>query len=187
MSSPLEVAVGAAVEIFFIAIALAVVYRVWGWFFAVPKRQVVPALQRGVLLRDGTVEKVLDPGAYWITPRRRLVLCDSRPVPFQVPAQELLTSDGLPARISLGGEYRIIEPAFFVTQSSDAFGALYLVLRHALRVAVGELSSANFLDGQTQITVRLKELIVPKAAQLGIEMTQLDMYECVPVGWLRST
>ena len=187
MSSPLEIAAGTAVEIFFIAIAVAVVYRVWGWFFAVPKRQIVPALQRGVLLTDGKVEKVLDPGAYWITPRRRLILCDARPVPFQVPAQELLTSDGLAARISLAGEYRIADPSSFVTQSSDAFASFYLELRQALRVAIGELASANFLSGQTQITGRVKELVVPKAPQLGIEMTQLEIYECVPVGWLHPS
>jgi hypothetical protein len=32
----------------------------------------------------------------------------------------------------------------------------------------------------------MKELLVPKAAQLGIDMTQLEIYECVPVGWLPS-
>ena len=187
MSSALEIAVGAAVELFFVTIALAVLYRLWGWFFAVPKRQIVPAFQRGILLRDGTVEKVLSPGAYWITPKRRLILCDVRPTPFQVQSQELLTADGMAARISLGGEYRIINPASFVTESSDAFGAFYLELRQALRVAVGELNSANLISGQALITVRMKELLVPKAVQLGIEITQLEIYECVPVGWLHST
>jgi regulator of protease activity HflC (stomatin/prohibitin superfamily) len=140
----------------------------------------------GVVLREGKVEKLLGPGAYWITPKCRMILCDVRPTPFQVPSQELLTFDGMAIRISLGGEYRISNPAFFVTESSDAFGAFYLELRQALRVAVGELNSPGFLSGQAPLTARMKELLVPKAAQLGIEMTQLEIYECVPVGWLRS-
>jgi regulator of protease activity HflC (stomatin/prohibitin superfamily) len=107
MASPGEIAAGAAVELFLVLIAIAVLYRVWGWFFQVPKRQVVQAFQRGMVLRESKVEKVLEPGAYWMTPKRRLVLCDVRPTPFQVSAQELLTADGMGVRISLAGEYRI--------------------------------------------------------------------------------
>jgi hypothetical protein len=64
-----EVAAGAAVEVIFVAIALAVGYRIWSWFLPVPKRQIVGPFQRGVLLRNGSVEKVLKPGAYWISPQ----------------------------------------------------------------------------------------------------------------------
>jgi regulator of protease activity HflC (stomatin/prohibitin superfamily) len=186
MANPGEIAAGAAVELILVTIAFAVLYRVWGWFFAVPKRQLVHAFQCGVVLREGQVEKVLTPGAYWITPKQKLVLCDVRPTPFQVPAQELLTADGMAVRMSLGGEYRIANSAFFVTVSSDAFGAFYLEVRQALRIAAGELSSQNFLSEQALLSDRIKELLVPRAAQLGIEMTRLDFYEAVPVGWLRQ-
>jgi regulator of protease activity HflC (stomatin/prohibitin superfamily) len=181
-----EIAAGAAVELFLVIIALAVLYRVWGWFFQVPKRQVVQAFQRGVVLRESKVEKVLEPGAYWITPKRRLVLCDVRPVPFQVSAQELLTADGMGIRVSLAGEYRVVSPALFVSESSDSFATFYLELRQSLRIAAGEMSSQGFLSGQAQLTARMKELLLPREAQLGVEMTKLDVYEAVPLGWLRE-
>jgi regulator of protease activity HflC (stomatin/prohibitin superfamily) len=186
MATPVEIAAGVAVELFLIIIGLTVLYRVWGWFFSVPKRQVVQAFQRGVVLRESNVERVVGPGAYWITPKRRLLLCDVRPTPFQVPAQELLTADGMGVRISLAGEYRVVNPAFFVTESSDAFGKFYLELRQVLRLAAGEMNSHGFFSGQAQLTARMKELLMPREAQLGIEMTQLDVYEAVPVGWLRE-
>lgn len=186
MATPGEVAAGAAVELFLVTIALAVTYRVGSWFFAVPKRQIVQAFQRGVLLRENRVEKVLDPGAYWITPKRRLVLCDVRPTPFQVSSQELLTSDGMGVRVSLAGEYRVANPAFFATESSDAFRSFYPELRQALRLAAGEISSHDFFSGQARLTSCMRDLLLPKAVQLGIEMTQLDVYEAVPIGWLRE-
>jgi regulator of protease activity HflC (stomatin/prohibitin superfamily) len=148
---------------------------------------VVPALQQGVLLREGKVEKVLGPGTYWITPKRTLLLCDIRPTPFQIGSQELLTADGMGVRVSLGGEYRVINATSFVSESSDAFASFYIELRQALRVAVGELNSENFLGEHALIAIRTKELLVPRAAQLGIEMTQLEVWEAVPVGWLRPT
>lgn len=144
------------------------------------------AFQRGVILREGQQEKVVGPGAHWITHKRTLLLCDVRPTPFQIPAQELFTADGLEVRISLGSEYRISNPVLFVTESTDSFSAFYLEVRQALRVAVGEISSQSFLAGQTLITARMKELLIPRAAQLGIEMTHLDIWEAVPVGWLRQ-
>lgn len=186
MATPVEIAVGAAVEVFFIAIATAIIYRVWGWFFAVPKRHYVQTFQVGVVVRDGRVEKVLDPGAYWVTPKRRLLLVDVRPTPFQVPAQELLTTDGMAVRISLGGEYRVTSPSSFVTESSDAFGTFFLELRSALRVAIGEINSQNFQGSLAFVPTRLKELLIPRATQLGIEMTQIEIYEAVPIGWLRE-
>jgi len=186
MSNPAEIAAGVSVEILFVALAAGVLYRVWGRVFAVPQRQVVLGFQSGVILRDGNVEKVLTPGRYWITPKQTLLLCDMRPKPFQVPGQDLITSDGMGVRMSLGGEYRISEPSAFCTESSDAYSSFYLDLRQALLAAVGELNSDAILNGQALVTARVKELLIPRAAQLGIEMTQLDVWEAVPLGRLRQ-
>jgi regulator of protease activity HflC (stomatin/prohibitin superfamily) len=186
MASPTEIAVGVTVELFLAALAIGLLYRVWGKIFAIPQRQAVLAFQQGVVLKGGQVEKVLNPGTYWITPKRTLVICDMRPKPFQISAQELLTADVMGVRMSLGGEYRITNPALFMAESSDAFGAFYLELRQALHMAVKELNSETIFNGKAPLTARIKELLVPRAAQLGIEMTQLDIWEAVPIGWLRQ-
>ena len=52
----------------------------------------------------------------------------------------------------LAGEYRIISPALFVSESSDAFATFFLQLRQSLRVAAGEMSSHGFFTGQAQLT-----------------------------------
>jgi hypothetical protein len=73
-----------------------------------------------------------------------------------------------------------------VSESSDAFATFYLELRQALRVAAGEMNSHGFFSGQAQLTARMKELLLPREMQLGVEMTKLDVYEAVPIGWLRE-
>jgi regulator of protease activity HflC (stomatin/prohibitin superfamily) len=186
VSTPAEIAAGITVEVFLAAFAIGLLYRVWGRVFAVPQRQTVLSFQRGVVLRGGQVETVLEPGTYWITPKRTLLLCDMRSKPFQVSAQELLTTDGLGIRMSLGGEYRVVDPTLFLTQNSDAFGAFFLEVRHALHLAVGELNSDAILNERDTLIPRVKELLIPRAAQLGIEMTQLDVWEAVPTGWSRQ-
>jgi regulator of protease activity HflC (stomatin/prohibitin superfamily) len=184
MESAGEIAIGVSVELILSAIAFGVLYRLLGRFFNVPHRQGVLSFQRGVLLHGERVEKVLQPGTYWIMPNRTLMLCDMRSKPFQIQAQELLTADGMGVRISLGGEYRVNAPESFLVQSSDAFGALYLDLRQALRTATSELSSDVFMSGNSPLVVRVKKLLVPRSQQLGIELVQLEVSEAVPLGWL---
>ena len=174
------------VELLLATIAALVIYRLLASVVPVPKRQVVQAFQRGVVLRENKVETTLEPGVYWIAPKRRLILCDIRPTPFQVSAQELLTADGMGVRVSLAGEYRVTNPALFASQSSDSFAAFYLQLKQTIRVAAGEIDSGDFFTGQAQLTARLKELVLPRETQLGIEMTRLELYEAVPIGWPRE-
>jgi regulator of protease activity HflC (stomatin/prohibitin superfamily) len=185
MASSTEVAVGVTVELFLAALALGLLYRVWGKIFAIPRRQTVLAFQQGAVLLEGRVEKVLKPGRYWITPKRTLVICDMRPKPFQILAQEMLTADGMGVRMSLSGEYRVSDSALFLAESSDAFGAFYLEIRQALHLALKEFDGESIFSGQALLTSRIKELLVPRATQLGIELTKLDVWEAVPVGMLR--
>ena len=88
------------------------------------------------------------------------------------------------ARVSLAGEYRVSHPASFLSESTDAFAAFYLELRQALFTAVGELQGDSFINDQTLLTSRIKELLVPRSTQLGIEIVQLEIWEAVPLGWV---
>jgi regulator of protease activity HflC (stomatin/prohibitin superfamily) len=180
-----EIAAGAAVELFFVVVAGAVLYRVAGWFTPVPKRHLVQAFQNAVLLQNGKAPKVVGPGAYWVVPGR-IILCDMRPTPFQVPSQELLTADNMRVRVILGGEYRVMDPAQFITGNSDTFASFFLELRQALPIAAREMSSDSLFGSQGLLTARLKELLLPSEARLGLQVTQLNVYETVPIGWLRE-
>ena len=186
MESAGEVAIGVSVELILAAIALGVLYRFLGRFFSVPHGQAVLSFQRGVLLHGERVEKVLQPGTYWIKPKRTLMLCDMRPKPFQVPTQELLTADRIYIRVGLVGEYRVTAPELFLTQSSDAFGVLYLDLRQALRNATNEMEGDAFLSEVTPLVTRVRELLVPRSQQPGIELVRLEVSEVSSPGWPRE-
>ncbi len=182
MSNFTEVVVGVVVELVLIAIVLGVLYRIWGGVLKLPRRQSVQAFQRAVLHCDGRVERVLGPGSHWVSSKKSVFLCDVRPSPFEVPAQELLSADGVAVRVSLAGEYRIVDPACFVTESSDFFGTVYLEVRQALRTAVSDVTASEFSSSEAVIITRIKELVVPRAALLGIEITQLGAWEAISVG-----
>ena len=183
MATAPEIAAGITVEALIFAFAIGILYRLYARIIPTPQRAMVRAFEKGVILHGAKVEKVVGPGAYWISPKSLLVLCDMRPRPFQVQGQDLIAADQARLRISLGGEYRIVDPARFVSENSDAWGAFYLELRQSLRVAATELSNDSILGAQSPLTVRVRDLLVPRAAQLGLELTRLDVWEVILVGW----
>jgi regulator of protease activity HflC (stomatin/prohibitin superfamily) len=187
MPKLIDLVAGLLVELFVLFLALWILYRVWSNFLPVPQRQRVSALQQGVLLLNNQVEKVLAPGTYWVTPRRTLIVCDMRPRPFQVSDQQVQAADDMHLRISLSGEFQISDPGRFVSQNSNSFDAFYLELRQALRSAARELDGQSILSEQSALLARVKELVLPRGDQLGVELNQLDVLQTTPLGWFRET
>jgi len=186
MSNAADTAAGIVLTIVLAAIFAGTIYRLWSMIFSAPQRQKILAYQSGVVLRGASTEKVLGPGLHWIKPKQTLVLCDMRPRPFQVAQQELIAADGMAVRISLGGEQRIVDAAAFVRESSDGFGTFYLELRQALRIAVADYGGDAIVADTAVLPSRIRELLVPRAAHLGLEIASLDVSEAVPLGWVRQ-
>lgn len=185
MESAAEIITGVAVEIVIAAVCFAALFLFWVRIFGWPKRVKILSLQHGVLLEGGQPIRAVPPGSYWVGRRRTLVACDARPRPFQIAGEECISSDRLAVRVSLAGEYKVCDPMRFVVESSDSFGKIYVEIRHALHIAVSELASEQFAEGHLPIAERIKELIVPRSEQLGIEMLQLYVWEATPFAWLR--
>jgi regulator of protease activity HflC (stomatin/prohibitin superfamily) len=188
LASPVEIAGGAAVELFVAAAAIGVLYRLWGNALAVtiPRRQTVLEFQRSVVLFGNRTERVLEPGMHWVAPRRTVIVCDMRKRPFQIAEQDVISFDRMTMRLSLAGEYRVMDPSAFVLESNDAFGSFYLEVRQALRAAAAEFHSDVLMSADTPLATRIRELVLPKGVQLGVEITQLDVYETAPLGWARE-
>ena len=181
MSKFLQYVLGTAVEIVILSLALGVFYKMWGIVLGMPQRQKVLSFQEGIVMYGGDVERVLRAGNYWISSRKLVVLCDMRPRPFEVPVQYLNSAEGQLFRLSLSGEYRVVDSTSFVTTSSDAFGALFIEIKHALRLAAAEMNSDQILGEQGALAGRAKELVVPRSSQLGLELTQLSLWEIFPL------
>lgn len=184
MASGEETVVGFSVELLLGMLAGGLLFRLWGKLLPLPQRRFVQAFQQGIILRGGRVERVAGPGTLWLWPGRTFAVCDMRLRPFQVHGQEVISADGMGVRVSLGGEYRVDDPGRFVSESSDPYGAVYLEIRQALRAAVAESDAGSLLDGRAMLAERVKELVVPRAALLGVEVTHLEAWETVPLGWM---
>lgn len=167
---------------FMIVVGVGLLDRVWGQALPFPHKFIVPAFHSGVVLHKGKAERLVGPGRYWLSPGRSMVFCDMRPNPFQIASQNMIASDGMGVQVSLGGEQKIADPMAFVSENTNPFSAFYIEMRQALCNAVSELDSHVVLTQQSEITSRMKELLVPRAAQLGIELVNLEVFEAMPLG-----
>ena len=180
-----DIVIGTTVEVFLFSVAAGIVYRVWGGVLPFPKKHKVLPFQRGVVLNGEEVERVVGPGSCWITPKRTLIVCDTRPKPFQLAGLELVAADGVAIRLSLGVEYQIVDPGSFVTRSSDPYAAFYVELRQAIHIAAREKSGRNLMNEQDMFVARIKTLVASRSAELGVALTQFDIWEMVALGWVQ--
>jgi regulator of protease activity HflC (stomatin/prohibitin superfamily) len=150
-----------------------------------PRRIFIFEYQRGALFIQGALKQVLGPGRYWSTRSRQITLLDTRLQTLNVAGQEVLTTDGLSLKITLAGEYRIIDPARYLLTSTLPATSLYQDSQQALREAAADLSFESVLATRTTLNARLLELIIPQAQRLGLEITSLQIRDIILPGELK--
>jgi regulator of protease activity HflC (stomatin/prohibitin superfamily) len=181
MADITDLIIGGLVET---ALALCVgglVYRLFGNALGLPKPNKVFPFQRGVLMKGEKVDRILEPGRHWVSPKRTILLCDVRPKPFQLNSQDVQCADGRWVRVSMRGETRIVNAARYVTESSDSLSSLYVELRRLLSKAARMQSSHIRAEDAERLTANLRELLDQEATRFGIAIISLDVWELFPL------
>src|SRR5665811_813250 len=84
---------------------------------AVSSIRVLREYERGVVFRLGRLMEQRGPGLQLLIPSiDRLVRVSLRTVTLTVPAQEIITRDNIPARVTAVAYYRVIDPKKAVTE-----------------------------------------------------------------------
>ena len=97
-------------------------------------RVVVQEWERVLVYRDGRFEDELGAGRHRVPRRRRRhVRVQVRPRMVPVPAQEVLTADGLSIKVSLITSLRVADPRRWYEAVDDADGFAYAAVQVALR------------------------------------------------------
>jgi hypothetical protein len=186
MESASEILTGIAVEVGLLIVVLGTVFRLLSGKFLVPSRMVILPNQRGVIVQGDRVLRVADPGTCWVRPKQRVVLCDMRIRSLNMVGVEILSSDSGIVRLSIGGEYKISDPILYYTVSTQANDALYVQVRRLILLVAKQMTSANIVAVPELVAARLREAAETEAANLGLEITSLQIWEATSLGWLRQ-
>ena len=132
--------------------------------------------ERGVIFRLGKLAGVKGPGLILLIPMiDRLVKMDLRVVTIDVPKQEVMTRDNVPATVDAVVYFRVIAPADAVVKVEDFWKATSLIAQTTLRSVLGQASLDDLLSQRDMINLKLQEIIDHQTGPWGVKVVTVEV------------
>jgi regulator of protease activity HflC (stomatin/prohibitin superfamily) len=142
--------------------------------------------ERGLRFRQGRLAGLVDPGVHvTVGPLTEMRAMDVRPSMVPVEGQEILTSDGVAAKVSLIARTVVGDPVAAVTQDADFRRTTYLVLQLALRQAVGRRTLEENLAARGSLGGEVREIAAGRLAAIGVELLDVEVRDVMLPGELK--
>lgn len=139
--------------------------------------------ERAVRYDRGRLVGVVGPGRVRYRRRRTLLVpVDLRPQLVTVPAQEVLTSDGVAVKVSVVARYRVVDPVVHLTEGRGETDALYLAVQLQLRTAVATLDVEGLLGARDTIDSSLAGPVAEAAGAIGLEVEAVSVRDIMLPG-----
>src|SRR3712207_880011 len=148
-----------AVEIGFAAIVLVIV-AVFVVTFLVRAIKIVKEYERGVIFRLGRVRgRAKGPGLFILLPLvDRMVKVDLRTVTMDVPPQDIITRDNVPARVNAVVYFRVVDPNKSVIEVENHVLATSQISQTTLRSVLGQKDLDELLTNRERSEEHTSEL-----------------------------
>jgi len=162
--------VGAALVILAIVIFLLALF-----LFAAIK--VAREYERGIVFRLGRLLPApKGPGLFVLIPIvDRMVKVDLRTITLNIPPQEVITRDNVPARVQAVAYFRIVDPRSAITQVENFMVATLQIAQTTLRSVLGQHSLDELLSEQRKINEILQETIDTATEPWGIKVSIVEV------------
>jgi regulator of protease activity HflC (stomatin/prohibitin superfamily) len=150
--------------------------------------KVFPEYQRGVIFRLGRVNPPKGPGLFMIIPIvDRVVRIDLRTITFEVPAQEVITKDNVPAKVNAVAYFRVTDPTKAVVQVQNYIMATSHIAQTTLRSVLGQSDLDHLLTERDKLNARLQEIIDEQTEPWGIKVSVVEIKDVeIPTGMQRA-
>jgi regulator of protease activity HflC (stomatin/prohibitin superfamily) len=133
--------------------------------------------ERGVVFRLGRLAaEPRGPGLVLLIPVvDRLSKVDLRTVTLNVPAQDVITKDNVPAKVNAVCYFRIVDPNAAVVQIEDFMVATSQIAQTALRSVLGQHVLDELLSEREKINTILQGIIDEATAPWGIKVSIVEV------------
>src|SRR2546427_124527 len=134
--------------------------------------------ERGVIFRLGKLQGAKGPGLIFLVPVvDRMVRMDLRVVTIDVPKQEIMTRDNVPATVDAVVYFRVVDPNAAVVKVENFWKATSLIAQTTLRSVLGEAPLDDLLSQRDVINQKLQEIIDHQTEPWGIKVTAVEVKE----------
>ena len=144
--------------------------------------------ERGVIFRWGKLKSAKGPGLIFLIPFiDRMVRMDLRVVTIDVPKQEIMTRDNVPATVDAVVYFRVVDPAAAVVKVENFLKASSLISQTTLRKVLGQSELDELLAHREKINIQLQEIIDRQTAPWGVKVSLVEVRDVVlPDGMKRA-
>ncbi len=156
-------------------IVLAVILVV-GLTLASASVRVLREYERGVVFRLGRLIELKGPGVVLLIPfMDRLERVSLRTVTLQVPPQEVITRDNVPARVTAVAYFRVVDPNKSIVEIQDVLSATSQIAQTTLRSVLGKAELDTLLSEREQLNENLQHIIDDQTEPWGVKVTTVEI------------
>jgi regulator of protease activity HflC (stomatin/prohibitin superfamily) len=133
--------------------------------------------ERGVIFRLGRLlPEPKGPGLFILIPIvDRMVKVDLRTITLNVPPQEVITKDNVPARVNAVAYFRIIDPKSAIVQVENFMAATLQIAQTTLRSVLGQHMLDELLSERDKINTILQTIIDEATSPWGIKVSIVEV------------
>ena len=169
MDNPLLHLLGGAMALFIPLIIVAI-------FILSAAVKILREYERGVIFRLGKLIAAKGPGVIFLIPIvDRMVRMDLRVVTIDVPKQEIMTRDNVPATVDAVVYFRVVDPNAAVVKVENYWKATSLIAQTTLRSVLGQSALDELLSQRDVINQKLQEIIDRQTEPWGIKVTAVEI------------
>jgi regulator of protease activity HflC (stomatin/prohibitin superfamily) len=157
--------------------------------FLISAIKVAREYERGIVFRLGRLlPQPKGPGLFLLIPIvDRMVKVDLRTITLNIPPQEIITKDNVPARVNAVAYFRIIEPKAAIVQVENFMVATSQIAQTTLRSVLGQHLLDELLSERDKINAILQEIIDEATSPWGIKVAIVEVKDVeIPGGMQRA-
>ena len=128
--------------------------------------------ERGVIFRLGRLIAQKGPGLILLIPIvDRMVRVDLRTVTLNIPPQEVITRDNVPARVNAVAYFRVVDPNKAIVEVENFLLATSQIAQTTLRSVLGKAELDQLLAERERLNESLQKIIDEQTEPWGVKVT----------------
>jgi regulator of protease activity HflC (stomatin/prohibitin superfamily) len=149
----------------------------------------VAEAEAGLVFFDGELVETLKPGryGYWQIGRKvSAKTLDTRPLPVEVTAQEILTRDRISIRVTLTSFVQVTDVEKAALSTPDYQAHVYKLVQFAVREAVGGRTLDELLNDREAVDDQIVAHVRRELGDIGVRVTELGIKDVILPGEMRE-
>ncbi|MEX0779771.1 MAG: SPFH domain-containing protein [Balneolales bacterium] len=144
--------------------------------------------ERGVIFRLGNLIGAKGPGLIILIPFiDKMVRVDMRVVTSNVPRQEIITKDNVPATVDAITYFRVIDAEAAIVNVENFLEATNLFAQTTLRSVIGQVELDELLSERDKVNQSIQEILDRQTDAWGVKVTSVEVRDvALPEGMKRA-